>query len=59
MADRFTITSSEDMNALAASAKTANISKSTRTWVNVFKDWTRVRGKEENLEGCVGRGVWD
>ena len=41
MADRFTITSSEDINALAASAKNANTSKSTRTWVNVFKDWAQ------------------
>ena len=54
MADRFTITSSEDINVLAASVKNANTSKSTRTWVNVFKHWATLRGKEE---GGGGYGI--
>ena len=56
MADRFTIMSSEDIYTLAACAKNANTSKSTRTWVNVYKDWATLRGKKENLER-VGYGI--
>ena len=50
MASRFASVSSEEINYLAENAKNTNTEKSTNIWLNVFKAWATVRGKDVNFE---------
>ena len=50
MASRFASVSSEVINSLAENAKNANTEKSTKIWINVFKAWATVHGKDVNFE---------
>ena len=47
---RFAIISSDEVNSLAANAKNMNTEKSKTIWINVFKEWAAVRGKNVNFE---------
>lgn len=48
--DRFTSSSSTDIEKFIANSKNQNTERATNKWMNVYKEWAKLRGKEENIE---------
>ena len=50
MSGMFSQVNDSEINSLAENAKNNNTIKSTRFWMNVYKEWATVRGKDTQLE---------
>ena len=50
MAERFSLLNSQEISVLSDKSSYVNTTRTTKTWINIFRQWDTLRSKDTELE---------